>query len=1116
MNAQDKSLNAQAIVSKVSHYARTHLYPGYRSISSVAAIITVDNDTQYLEQTLRSVLEQTCVPSHIIVASCDTPESAYNAHNEDSVAKSKTKSNSKTDKASKTHKTSQSIPVPQAPSALQNRYNSSIRVAADIQVQCIHIDSAHSFGEAINATLRALPQLEQTHGLWLLHDDSYPNDATYLETMLEVWQNTPSVAVLGAKHIDARTGRLQQVGYYATSHHSVTSLVVAGELDQEQYDTRSDVFAVSLAGAVVNTRIWYSLGGASSALYTAGQSADYCRRVCRSGGRVVVVPQAVLRHYRARVYQLRSLQGYALLQASSDFEKSDTEKSDTEKTLVTHNSSVAQSTASIPNIAYRIVDDARAQYYFTDIAKRRWFLAWLWLLISSIGRTLGLLAQKNMVAAASKFTLPWRMLLWLPQGTMARRKVRDQANIPLHSLDTLLAHRDQIKLYKERKVAFEQAMRGRMLNQLELAHIRSRKRRRALWAALMSGIVLACTIWLVPDAWHALITNSGITTVALPPTAATFGQLIHAAFSPIAYADGLGMAYPPTPFFVILTIVSLCTGGHVASAVALIIIAGPSCAALSMWALAGTFTRSNAVRVSSGFAWAAFVVASGILAYGNIPMLVLATFLPAGIAFVYRAVGMYRTEEIVTPTASIQSAACASLCLAACVACAPQLVLVMIPLFVVFILAVRSHRVMLFLMPLPAAVLLAPTLFNVVRHLGQGALRQLFASVLIPVAHMQGVSAPVSITALLAHLFGIDTYSQAFASGASVESLGWFGALVDSKQAVTMQHVVLFWGIAALIAVLSLSILACVTLAIPSLLRASRLMFGIAVMGGMLACIAVRVAIDQQPEHIAGDVLPGLMMMVMGFLCGAAMLAGRAAKPFEPLVDRSVGRRALSVQRKGVQRQVMNIGRTVLVLAIVSVCLVWGYVGYQRTSYEHPVTATQSLPSIAQDYVYAQDNHRILAVSADSDAHINMSIMRTAQGDLIDRNAAYEVSQATGRTDPLQRSVQQAVATLLITSDEQAIATIAQTGIGGIYIPQPSDGANSSLVAHIIATSGTSVVVDNSQGVFIRLSQVPADSGVDLHRYTSLAVGAWQQVWIWSLAITMLIYCIVAFPRIRR
>lgn len=1111
MNAQDKPLNTQAIVAKVSHYARTHLYPEYRSVSSIAAIITVDNDTQYLEQTLRSVLEQSCVPAHIIVASCDTPESAHNGHNEDSAAKSKTKSNSKTDKASKTHKTSQSIPVPQAPSTLQGRYNSSIRVAADIQVQCIHIDSAHSFGEAINATLRALPQLEQTHGLWLLHDDSYPNDATYLETMLEVWQNTPSVAVLGAKHIDARTGRLQQVGYYATFHHSVTSLVVNGELDQEQYDTRSDVFAVSLAGAVVNTRTWYSLGGASAALYTAGQSADYCRRVCRSGGRVVVVPQAVLRHYRARVYQLRSLQGYALTQIQTD-----SDQSNAEKARVMHSSSVAQHATSIPHIAYRIVDDARTQYYFTDIAKRRWFLAWLWLLIASIGRTLGLLAQKNMVAAASKFTLPWRMLLRLPQGTMARRKVREQASIPLHNLDLLVAHRDQIKLYKEREAAFNQAMQGRMLNQLELAHIRSRKRRRALWAVFMGGIVLGCTLWLVPDAWHALITNSGITTVALPPTAATFGQLVHAAFSPIAYADGFGMAYPPTPFFAILAIVSLCTGGHVASAVALIVMAGPACAALSMWALVGTFTRSNAVRVSSGFAWAAFVIASGILAYGNIPMLVLASCLPAGIAFVYRAVGMYRTEEIVTPTASIQSAACASLCLAVCVACAPQLVLVMIPLFVVFILAVRSHRVMLLLMPLPAAVLLAPTLFNVVRHLAQGSLRQLFASALIPVAQMQGVSAPVSITALLAHLFGIDTYSQAFASGISVESLGWFGALVDSKQAVTMQHVVLFWGIAACIVVFLLGILACITMAIPSLLRASRLMFGIAVMGGLLACIAVRVAIDQQPEHIAGDVLPGLMMMVMGFLCGVAMLAGRAAKPFEPLVDRSVGRRALSVQRKGVQRQIMNIGRTVLVLAIVSVCLVWGYVGYQRTSYEHPVTATQSLPSIAQDYVYAQDNHRILAISADSDAHINMSIMHTAQGDLIDRNAAYEVSQATGRTDPLQRSVQQAVATLLITSDEQAIATIAQTGIGGIYIPQPSDGANSSLVAHIIATSGTSVVVDNSQGVFIRLSQVPADSGVDLHRYTSLAVGAWQQIWLWSLAITMLIYCIVAFPRIRR
>lgn len=1082
MNAEDTPQNVQAIVSQVAHYARTQLDSHYQSVTSLAAIITVGNDTRYLAHTLRSVLSQTRVPAQIVVASCETEQSSTT-----SFSHTRARAEKKTSKDSKKSNTESS--VPQAPNSVQKRYNRTIHVTADIQVQCIHIDSAHSFGEAVNATLRALPGLEQTRGLWLLHDDSYPTQSHYLETLLEVWQNTPSVDVLGAKHIDARTKRLQQVGYYATMHHSITSLVVPGEIDQEQYDTRSDVFAVSLAGAVVATKTWIKLGGASAAMHTAGQSADYCRRVCRSGGRIVVVPRATIAHYQARMQHLRTAQGFPI---------------ETEEELATSEVVFDESARQ----------DAQAQYYFTDIAKRRWLLAWLWLLVASIGQTIRLLAQKNIPAAASRFGLPWRTLAWLPQGTAARRAVREQATIPLRSLSMLVAHHDQIKLYHERIAAQQEASRGRMLNQLELAHIRSRARRRAAWAAAMFAVVLGLTLWLVPDVWHALITNSGITSIALAPTAATLPQLLHAALSPIAYADGLGMAYPPTPFFIILALVSLVTAGHVASAVALIIMLGPACAALSMWALIGTFTRSNAVRVSAGFTWAAFAAAIGVVSYGNIAMLVLMTFMPAGIAFVYRCVGMYRTEEIVTPTSSVQSAACASLCLATCVACAPQLVLVMIPLFIVFIIAVRSHRMMLLLMPLPAAVIVAPTLFNVVRHIGDGSYRQLFMPVLYPESSMQGFAAPANVIAILAHGFGVDTYSQALASNAHTQELGWFGVLVGASHAVT-QHIQLGWAIAAVLAVLVVALLACASLALPSLLRASRLMFGIAVLGGVLSCIAVRVAISAQPDVLSGDVLPGLIMLVMGLLCCASMLAGRAAKPFEPMVDRSIGRRALSVQRKGVQRQMMNIGRTILVLLIVAVCAVWAGVGYQRVQAVHPVRATQSLPSIAQDYVYEQENHRILALRADSDAHVTISVMHTAQGDLIDRNVAYESAQVTGRTDSVQRSIQQAVATLLITSDDEAIATLAKSGIGGIYIPQPGTGDNSTLIAHIIATSGTNVVVDNAQGVYVTLNQLSTHSGVNTHRYTSLAVGIWQQVWLWTMLIVMVAYIIVAFPRIR-
>lgn len=71
-----------------------------------------------------------------------------------------------------------------------------------------------------------------------------------LEVLLDAWKNTPTASLLGAKQLDWQAESLHNVGLYA-GHHNVTSLVVDGEPDQEQYDGRQDVLAVSLSGALV-------------------------------------------------------------------------------------------------------------------------------------------------------------------------------------------------------------------------------------------------------------------------------------------------------------------------------------------------------------------------------------------------------------------------------------------------------------------------------------------------------------------------------------------------------------------------------------------------------------------------------------------------------------------------------------------------------------------------------------------------------------------------------------------------------------------------------------------------------------------------------------------------
>ncbi len=177
-----------------------------------------------------------------------------------------------------------------------------------ISVQLVRVTQAKSFADAVAKVLRTAQIDTSTKMLWLLHDDSRPADDRCLEALLDAWRNTPTAALLGAKQLDWEGTHLHAVGAYAASHR-VTTLVVDGEPDQEQYDTRRDVFAVSLAGALVPVNTVSAVGGVNPWFGTFDESDDFCRRLCRNGKRVVVVPQARIAHRRARWDGVRSKGG---------------------------------------------------------------------------------------------------------------------------------------------------------------------------------------------------------------------------------------------------------------------------------------------------------------------------------------------------------------------------------------------------------------------------------------------------------------------------------------------------------------------------------------------------------------------------------------------------------------------------------------------------------------------------------------------------------------------------------------------------------------------------------------------------------------------------------------
>ncbi|MCU1542105.1 MAG: glycosyltransferase family 2 protein [Arthrobacter sp.] len=144
----------------------------------------------------------------------------------------------------------------------------------------------------------------RTDWIWLLHDDAAPAPEALAE-LLHAVERAPSVTVAGCKQLDWHTERrLIDVGLSTSRWAERLTLIEADELDQGQYDGRSDTFAVNSAGMLVRRDVWEDLGGFDPALPGSGDDVDFCWRNRLAGHRVVVVPTARMFHVSHRPHAL--------------------------------------------------------------------------------------------------------------------------------------------------------------------------------------------------------------------------------------------------------------------------------------------------------------------------------------------------------------------------------------------------------------------------------------------------------------------------------------------------------------------------------------------------------------------------------------------------------------------------------------------------------------------------------------------------------------------------------------------------------------------------------------------------------------------------------------------
>lgn len=1004
----------------------------------MAAVITVEHDLTYLPDTLRALLRQSLLPRLLIIADCSgsTVEPLYAQFPVDGPAR--------------------------------------------VEVQVVRARGASSFGDAVNKALGYARLPGRIRALWLLHDDCRPLDDHCLDKLVDTWHSNPTASLLGAKQYDWQGEGLRDVGRYAY-HHRTVSLVVDSEPDQEQYDARQDVFAVSLAGVLVPMQTIKDLGGPGSWAGTFGQADDLCRRICLSGGRVVVVPSARMAHASARVSGLRDRSGRPVqpdhrLDASMG-----------------------------PMLA-------RERYLLTDFALPWWLLVWLWRILAALWFMALDLIGKRPYRALCRLCAPWRILARPAALLTMRRRLTSACHGSPRRLDVLQASGQQIRQWRQRRQAFHDQQEHPMLSHLALAHLRKQFLRRLAWA---SGMTIAVLVALVATHWplcRAIFSGGAVHAPSLPSSGADWSSLLAAATTSWSWAGGVGQPAVPAPFLLVLLPFALLTGGHMAQAMALMLLTETGLAALSFWALAGVVTRSNPIRVLLGLLWACLAFALGMVDGLQLPMLTVMAFMPAAFAFVSKAVGLYQTEAPVRPKASVQQAALASICFLPVLAAEPQLMLAMIPLFIVAICLVSSHRIMLLLMPLPSVLALAPTLVNSLHHASQGLWRQLFSDLMIPSADLTGRPRTGSLGELLTRLLGLDV--------SALWPIRWRPEL---------------WRPAALACcLLTVALLAFIALVVPRALKAARILWITVLLGLVLALVsqAVCTGLDQTGP-VAGSVLPGMMMAFMGLLTCLGLLAGRAVRPFSPLApghdqasDGNADRPPLPPAQSFPTSTVsVDDGGRVLRLLLG---LVLGLVtaGVAVAGLAAPVGGPLSadgrqLPAVAVDYLDKDPSHRVLVLTSPSHGRVAYSGLHTSRGELIDASPALRAQRVDGGQMTGEDVLSHSVAALMANADSKAVAAVTDLGFGGIYVPVDRSGAaglgstpNDDLVSNITASDGAQQVVANAQGTYFRLSsQSGEDTGVDMTGVRRAEASTWRKVWLWALCLILLGYCLVALPR---
>ena len=470
--------------------------------------------------------------------------------------------------------------------------------------------SRTGMGGAVRAGLEALSpwagraESASTEWIWLLHDDAAPCPEALAE-LLGAVERAPSVTVAGCKQLDWHARRrLIDVGLSTSRWAERLTLIDADELDQGQYDGRSDTFAVNSAGMLVRRDVWELLQGFDPALPGSGDDIDFCWRNRLAGHRVVVVPSARMFHVAHRPHALGNASAARKAQVHLRLKHAPLWK------VPLH--AVGALLGSIFKLVLSIaVKDPG--YGFTQFAAT----------LTALGRP-GAVAKARQAAARTRRIR--RSVVSKLQTS--RREVWSHRRSLMEALGSDASPSEGLK-----KDPLADQPSGDSADDFAAL---TTSERGWVGSGAMATVLIASVASLT--ALSGLFRAEAVSGGALIPISSTLGEIWHHASS---WWVGLGAGLPGKgdPFGYVLWILGLLGGGDANGAMAWLLLLAAPLAGLTAWFASGALTLRRRFRLVAALFWAAAPALQVALNQGRVGALIAHIMIPLVVLALLRATG---------------------------------------------------------------------------------------------------------------------------------------------------------------------------------------------------------------------------------------------------------------------------------------------------------------------------------------------------------------------------------------------------------------------------------------------------------------------------------------------